>query len=167
MLHPANLDSEALLRECRVERTRGSGPGGQRRNVTETAVRLTHLPTGLTAHGDERRSQAENLAAALRRLRVTLAVEHRSQVDPHGRISDLLRSRLRDGRIVLNPRHHDFPPILAEALDMLAATGHDPARAAAALGCSTSQLLRLLRHEGRALAKFNEERARRGLRPMS
>lgn len=166
MRHPANLDGDELLRECRVERTRGSGPGGQRRNVTETAVRLTHVPTGLSAHGEERRSQAENLAAALRRLRVILAVEHREPVDPHGRVSELFRSRLKDGRISLNPRHHDFAPILAEAMDMLAAAGFDPARAAAALGCSTSQLLRLLRHEGKAFSRFNEERAKRGLRAM-
>jgi protein subunit release factor B len=52
---------------------RASGPGGQHRNVRETAVRIRHMPTGLTVVATERRSQAENRRIALERLEAALA----------------------------------------------------------------------------------------------
>ncbi|HZB47113.1 MAG TPA: peptide chain release factor-like protein [Pyrinomonadaceae bacterium] len=60
---------EDLLRECEVETFRASGPGGQHVNKTESAVRLRHLPTGLVATSRESRSQHQNKAACLRKLR--------------------------------------------------------------------------------------------------
>lgn len=65
-------DDETLLGECDVETYRGSGPGGQHRNRTETAVRLRHRPTGLVAQATERRSQGQNLGVALERLRARI-----------------------------------------------------------------------------------------------
>ncbi len=67
------LPAEALLAECREEFFVGSGPGGQHRNKTASAVRLLHLPTGLLVTATERRSQAQNRSAALERLRERLA----------------------------------------------------------------------------------------------
>lgn len=62
------------LREHEVEVSflKGSGPGGQNRNKRETGVRVKHLPTNLVAMATERRSQAQNLEAALERLREKL-----------------------------------------------------------------------------------------------
>ena len=64
---------EELLAACDVEPFRGSGPGGQHRNKTETAVRLRHRPTGIVTQAAERRSRTQNLGAALARLRAALA----------------------------------------------------------------------------------------------
>lgn len=60
---------EDLLRECEVDTFRSSGPGGQHVNKTESAVRLTHRPTGVVVTCREARSQHQNKATCLRKLR--------------------------------------------------------------------------------------------------
>jgi len=60
------------LREIRVDRMRASGPGGQHVNKTQSAVRLTHLGTGLVAVAQEERSQSLNMKLALARLQAML-----------------------------------------------------------------------------------------------
>jgi protein subunit release factor B len=60
---------EELLRECEVDTFRASGPGGQHVNKTESAVRLTHLPSGLVVTCREERSQHRNKSACLEKLR--------------------------------------------------------------------------------------------------
>jgi hypothetical protein len=154
--HPADLAPDELLSQCQTRRTRRSGPGGQHRNKVETAVVLTHVSTGVQAEANERRSQAENLREALFRLRVNLALEVREA----GRElpSPLWQSRCRGGRIVVSPEHDDFPAILAEALDALAACHDDTKEAAERLGCTSSQLIKLLKDEPRALAAVNARR---------
>ena len=61
---------------------RASGPGGQHRNKTETGVRLTHLPSGVTVSATERRSQHQNREVALRRLAAALAEKHKPPPRP-------------------------------------------------------------------------------------
>ncbi len=60
---------DALKAECIEEFFIASGPGGQHRNTTESGVRLTHPPTGLSVTATERRSQVMNRQMALERLR--------------------------------------------------------------------------------------------------
>ena len=57
-----------------ITHVRGSGPGGQHRNKRMTGVRVTHLPTGIVVTATERRSQAQNLSAALERVQEKLAL---------------------------------------------------------------------------------------------
>jgi protein subunit release factor A len=66
------LDDSALLDQCRVETFRSGGPGGQHQNVTESGVRLVHLPTGVRASSRTERSQHRNRTLALERLRAKL-----------------------------------------------------------------------------------------------
>lgn len=161
--HPAALDPKDLLRDCSERRTRRSGPGGQHRNKVETAIVLKHDPTGIEAEANERRSQPENREVALFRLRVRLAIEFRTvrTVDPIP--SDLWRSRCRGGRVSVNPSHLDFPTLLAEALDVLALCDFDHAAAANLLGCSGTQLVKLLKEERSAFELLNRERIARGM----
>jgi protein subunit release factor B len=67
------LDDDVLLAQCEVQAHRASGPGGQHRNKAETAIRLVHLPSGVTAEGKDERSRTQNLRIALQRLREKLA----------------------------------------------------------------------------------------------
>jgi hypothetical protein len=163
--HPACWPVEKLLERCEVRHERRSGPGGQHRNKVSTAVVLTHRPTGVNAEANERRSQTENLRAALRRLRVRLALEVRSTT-PHESPSKLWRSRVSGKRLLINPEHDDFPALLAEALDEVVAAEYDLSAAANTLGVSASQLLKLLQIEPAAWTAVNEQRRQRGLRPL-
>lgn len=65
-------DDDALLAECRVETFRAGGPGGQHQNKAESAVRLTHEPTGVSVTARESRSQHRNRKTAIARLRTAL-----------------------------------------------------------------------------------------------
>lgn len=161
-IHPAALPDDDLLGRCELTRGRTSGPGGQHRNKVETLVVLTHRPTGIAGRAGERRSAEVNRKVALRRLRLALAVGLRVGVPVGEARSELWRTRCRGGRIACNPHHHDYPALLAEALDMLEACKGDPRRAAVRLDCSMSQLVRLIRHHPPALAMVNDQRAVRG-----
>ena len=68
---------EELLAECAVETFRAGGPGGQHQNKTESAVRLTHRPTGIVVTARESRSQHRNRTRALERLRAALTERER------------------------------------------------------------------------------------------
>jgi hypothetical protein len=160
--HPAALPLDELLAECDVEFVRRSGPGGQHRNKVATGVVLRHRPSGLRAEANERRSQAENRTVVLLRLRINLALEVRLNRRPGDVPSPLWRSRAGGGRIAVSPTHDDFPALLAEALDVLAAAEFDPKRAGETLACSASQLVKILKKEPRSLAEVNQQRQRRG-----
>lgn len=161
--HPAGLDPDDLLKQCTTRRYKASGPGGQHRNKVETAIELTHTPTGITAAATERRSQKDNQRVALKRLRLKLAIEHRCETDAEQPPSNLWQSRVKDRRIVLSAEHTDFPTLLAESLDTLVALGHDMPKAAIALGTTSSQLIKLFQKEPAAIVNVNDDRAARGM----
>jgi len=166
--HPACRDVDDLLAECAITRHRGSGPGGQHRNKVETGVRIIHEPTGIEARAEERREQAVNRRHAIARLRLALALHHRSAVDPASyRPSRRLANRIRPGgRLELSRDHADFPAVLAEVLDLVEAHAGDVRAAARSCGLTASQIVRLLRREPRALALVNERRRRASWRPL-
>src|SRR5438445_4553095 len=76
----ANLSDRQLLAQCALDTYRASGPGGQKRNKTSSAVRLRHPPSGLIVIAEESRSQHENRARALKRLRQALYLKLRDDL---------------------------------------------------------------------------------------
>jgi hypothetical protein len=164
--HPAAWPIERLLAECTVRRQKRSGPGGQHRNKVETAVVVEHTPSGIRGEASERRSQDLNRQQAVQRLRVNLALEIRGPASAPGVLaapSELWRHRTNAGRVACSPEHDDFPALLAEVLDAVTASLPDPAPAAIHLGVSTSQLVKFLAIEHRALDQLNSARAAAGM----
>ena len=165
--HPAGLDDDTLLAQCELGRGRTSGPGGQHRNRVATQVILTHGPTGLIAQAGERRSPETNKSVAVLRLRLLLAVEHRTGVPAGEARTALWASRCgKSGRIVCSTSHRAHPTRVAEARDVIAACGWDTHKAAARLCCTQTQLVRLLGEHPPALVRLNQERETRGMRAL-
>src|SRR4051794_9783026 len=112
-----SLSDAQLLAQCEVDTYRASGPGGQKRNKTSSAVRLRHTPSGLIVIAEESRSQHENKARALRRLRQALYLELRVTLGDEQRTPDRLAAhpefapaRDAEGRLHLGAKDARFWP---------------------------------------------------------
>lgn len=161
-----SLDDAGLLSDCDVDTYRASGPGGQKRNKTSSAVRLRHRPSGLIVIAEESRSQHENKAKAVRRLRMAIGLNVRAE--PTGDSSAMFaKYKTAGGRIEISRRNPDYPLVVAAVLDEITACAGRMHEAAANLGLSTAQLSRFVTGDGKVLDAVNRMRREAGLKPLS
>lgn len=168
-----SLTDEQLLAQCAVDTYRASGPGGQKRNKTSSAVRLRHLPSGLLVIAEESRSQHENKAKALRRLRQALYLKVRDEragpaLSPAELASDpeYADARDADGRLRLSVKNPRFWPAVGVILDVLQAVEAQVSTAAELLGVSTAHLIDFLHGEAKVWEQANQLRLRFGHKPL-
>lgn len=156
------LADEQLLKQCAVDTYRASGPGGQKRNKTSSAVRLRHAPTGLIVIAEESRSQHENRSRALRRLRQALYLSIREPVRTEDAAQLLQPVRDGEGRVHLGRKDPRFWWVAALVLDVLEASEGRVAEAAQKLGLSTGNLISLVRTDEKVWEQVNRMRSRHG-----
>jgi len=157
----ADLSDAELLAQCEVDTYRASGPGGQKRNKTSSAVRLRHPPTGLIVIAEESRSQHENKAKALRRLRRALHLHLRDEPPAGGAAVPL-----DGGRLHLKAKDPRFWPAAGVVLDVLHAARGQVSTAAERLGVSTANLVAFLQTDPKLWQEANRLRAHFGLKPL-
>jgi hypothetical protein len=169
----SHLTEDQLLAQCEVDTYRASGPGGQKRNKTSSAVRLRHPPTGLIVIAEESRSQHENKAKALRRLWCALFLHLRDEWPPGSLTAEAVAAHpdyeaARDaaGRLNMNPKNPRFWPAVGVALDVLSAVQARVGDAAGLLGVSTGNLIDFLQTDPKVWQEANRLRTVFGQKPL-
>ncbi|URE45879.1 PHD-finger [Musa troglodytarum] len=184
-----HLSDDQLMAQCDMDTFKASGPGGQHRNKRESAVRISHRPTGIVAQAVEERSQHKNRAMALTRLRTLLALKGyycthliyeihilvRKAIDLDGYIppSELLQIlpakstiRGKDVGPQIGPNNPKFALGMQALLDLIFAVEGSVSETAKLLGLSTGALSRLILSDDSLRVTVNELRTSKGMRPL-
>jgi peptide chain release factor 1 len=102
-----DVDVEVNANDLRIDVYRSSGPGGQSVNTTDSAVRITHEPTGIVVSCQNEKSQLQNKEQALRILRARLLAAAQEEADQEA--SDARRSQVRTVDRSERVRTYNFP----------------------------------------------------------
>ena len=154
----SNRDRQLMLPEpefvqecCSLEFFKASGAGGQHRNKTSSAVRLTHIASGLRAEDCSERSQHRNRSNAVAKLKLLLALKIREA--SQGTLP----------RMECSVNAPDYPLFVAVLFDILAECEFDHRKAAQICGISPTALLKKLFRDSAVWQEFCLQRESRGL----
>ena len=140
------VEDKAFERSCRLEFYMASGPGGQKRNRTYSAVRATHKKTSISAAAEESRSQIDNKVKALKRLKKKIALHVRKdflatgfKVHPEATVLFL-----KEGIKRINSKNKLYPLYCAVLLDSIYTAKGKLREASNRLNTSTGKLNKVI-----------------------
>jgi len=107
LVEPKEIDLKVNPDDLRIDTYRSSGAGGQHVNVTDSAVRITHLPTGVVVSCQDERSQIKNRAKALRVLKARIM--ERMMQDETDKVTKSRRTQVGTGDRSEKIRTYNFP----------------------------------------------------------
>jgi len=107
LLKPKQTELKIRPEELKIDLFRSSGPGGQNVNKRETAVRITHLPTGIMVASQTERNQAQNKESAMAILEAKLL--EKKEMENIGSISEKRRSQIKWAKRAEKVRTYNFP----------------------------------------------------------
>jgi hypothetical protein len=152
--HLLSLSDSDLLKLCRTDNFIATGKGGQKRNKTESAVRITLKDTSITATASDDRQQSINKKRALRRLRLAVAMELREDVETW------------QGQLDMNPKNQQYPQFIACLLDHLLAQQWQVSEAAKSFALSTGKLIKIIAKDDTLWQFINSQRQKAGYKPL-
>ena len=149
-----SLNDTDFLNHCKQDFFKATGPGGQKKNKTSSAVRLIHKPTQIQASASEDRMQSINKQRALRRLRMELAIELRQAESQWIKAWDM------------NSKNIEFPLLAGCLLDSLHTRGFQVSEVAKYFSLSTSRLIKILQKSDRLWREVNTQRQQLNLKAL-
>ena len=153
------LDDSQLLRLCRMSTLRRPGPGGQKKNVTDSAVRLRLTGENIEATAGESRSQHTNRANALNRMRLEIALRLRATVE-----GDFISNLEYLDYMTSNDKNKDYPEIIALIFDYLAENNWDPRLLGKEMNIGQKAVLKIIEKDRRAIRALTEAKQTSSLR---
>ena len=150
-----NLSDRELISLCRVESFRASGPGGQHRNTSDSAVRITLKQSRMSTYATTSRSQHKNKAEAIKKLRILIAMEMRNE-----------NSLTWTDSFKIGKNDKRYAAFISSILDVFYHSEWKIGTTSKKLKISTGKLNRVLNSNPLLLARVNHERLRIGLKVL-
>ncbi len=150
------MPSEELLKHCRIDCIKGSGPGGQKRNKTSSAVVLTMSKLDISVSDCTERSQFRNRENALKKLRFAIALKMRQDPPENGLCN-----------VQCSVKSDHYPLFAAQLLDCLHACEFDHKLAAEKCGISPSAMLKKIHRDPHLWQFVQKQRLAVGKKALS
>lgn len=162
------LEEKLFIKQCKIETYTASGPGGQKRNRTYSAVRITHRETSLSVIAEESRSQAENKLNALRRLKKAIALHVRKDPIHTGfKLHITIRHWFnKNSPLRIHKKNPLYPLFCATILDSIYTAEGKISDASKALNISTGKMNKILSKDKDLLIATNDLRQHFNLKTL-
>ena len=149
-----NMTDEELLKLCKTDHFIATGKGGQKRNKTSSAVRLSLNDSTISVTASEDRQQSVNKKLAIRKLRLSIAMELRQEAQAW------------QGQLDMNAKNPQYPLFIGCLTDYLFESNWQVSEVAKSFDISTGKLIKIISKDDSFWQFVNKERQGNGYKPL-